>query len=801
MAKQRPSSPPYSKPGEHRYSPLHPESDDPASEYPSEGVSVYDIDFGLNHYPQHASPVRVQRSQNSRNMTTQASGPLQEVVGYSERPHDFLQENSTSGHLGEFDDKHQLLSGIGLYQTQDQNLPDLSAGEHQGFQDSPYLGSPPTPSPSVQSQGARRTRSGRPIGTRGARDTTRSPKPKKAPKQAKGDKPKVPKLSAPLSELTNGFDHIPVRDMEEWVNRPIEVRRQEVEKRNGYVTRPMNSFMLYRSAYAERTKLWCLQNNHQVVSSVSGVSWPLEPPSVRNRYNDLAKIERRNHQNAHPGYKFSPSKAQNIKRKLSEDEESEPSDPDDPDEDYGKSLEARTKRRKKGKQSKKYGKEAGYPVNSVFGLGDRHRHRPLDARDCLNKSSYQITNPGKPLPAAVDMTGLYGHYYQATIHPNTSAANVEDVTMRKTEAPGVHRAATSPLIGLPGGQHYDLLSMSFIDSSPPMDTIKVDPSLLEYDSQRTTLAEDHFSEESMASLNSSIMGHIPDAQFASPYAVEDLESESLHDYLGSHPRVDHQHAHGYNSGEQKLLDFGVLNANDNQHEQWHINEGAEELDPGAEYDKWMDDKVQHAKRTQALAHLPPYQTEIVRAVTREVRDLDKDVTAILEPFEGNFDPSAEPATACALLVDHLCMRRNKRCLLAYHRVRVDKLEEMCWKGSDVLENAQQQEGSTANGAESANGPGLVADAGNVSSLSPEEEEYVRQFSDLLAAYKGQWTDIDLTGSLEPPRDLFIDVRVLKDAGEIQTEYGAITLSKNSQFYVRQGDVERLIAQGYLQRLS
>ena len=33
--------------------------------------------------------------------------------------------------------------------------------------------------------------------------------------------------------------------------------------------------------------------------------------------------------------------------------------------------------------------------------------------------------------------------------------------------------------------------------------------------------------------------------------------------------------------------------------------------------------------------------------------------------------------------------------------------------------------------------------------------------------------MDLTGSLEPPRDLFIDVRVLKDAGEIQTEYGYV----------------------------
>lgn len=115
------------------------------------------------------------------------------------------------------------------------------------------------------------------------------------------------------------------------------------------------------------------------------------------------------------------------------------------------------------------------------------------------------------------------------------------------------------------------------------------------------------------------------------------------------------------------------------------------------------------------------------------------------------------------------MRRNKRCLLAYHRVRSDKLEEMCWSGKDVLDLEQQGNGE---------GSGIASEAGAKSSLSPEEEEYVRQYGDMLAAYKGQWTDIDLTGSLEPPRDLFIDVRVLKDAGEIQTEYGYARLPRN-----------------------
>lgn len=215
--------------------------------------------------------------------------------------------------------------------------------------------------------------------------------------------------------------------------------------------------------------------------------------------------------------------------------------------------------------------------------------------------------------------------------------------------------------------------------------------------------------------------------------------------------------------------------------------------------------VTDSKRIQSLSHLPPYAATTVRAVTKEVRDLDREVSNLLAPYGSNtqgsdgtqikssFNPADDPATACALLVNHLSMRRNKRCLLAYHRTRTSKLEEMCWNGVDISE--------LQNHAVNVSSAGGSRHSTTASSLSAEEEQYAHQYSDLLAAYKGQWTDIDLTGSLEPPKDIFIDVRVLKDAGEIQTEYGSITLTKNSQFYVRQGDVERLIQQGYLQRLS
>ena len=207
----------------------------------------------------------------------------------------------------------------------------------------------------------------------------------------------------------------------------------------------------------------------------------------------------------------------------------------------------------------------------------------------------------------------------------------------------------------------------------------------------------------------------------------------------------------------------------------------------------------------------------MRACVREVRDLDRDVNAILAPFssvvtdengetltQNTFNPAEHPATACALLVDHLAMRRNKRCLLAYHRVRAQRVEGWCWEGRDLFDMNPGTAGKD-DGASNAQAmtTTTTADTGAASnsSLSPEEEEYFRQFTDLLSAYKGQWTDVDLTGSLTPPKDLFIDVRVLRDAGEIQTEYGAINLTKNSQFYVRLADVERLIQQGFLQRLS
>ncbi|KAJ9648009.1 hypothetical protein H2201_002448 [Coniosporium apollinis] len=291
----------------------------------------------------------------------------------------------------------------------------------------------------------------------------------------------MPKLEAPLSELTKDFAHIPLKDMNEWVNRSAEVRRQEVEKRNGYVTRPMNSFMLYRSAYAERTKEWCSQNNHQVVSSVSGESWPLEPPEIREMYNEYARIERINHQNAHPTYKFSPSKVGSARKRKgteSDEGEEESSDIDDPDADWGPPSH----RSRRNRSSKRQGKELPYPAYNT--VPSNYAPYGYVQNDGLNPSAWEATNEGRPPPAAIGSANMYNRYYQTTVHQNASAPGWEDVRMRAMEAPSMQHYAPAggqSLIGLPGGQHHDLLQPYSHNGTPMQFEEHVDPMLLPLD--------------------------------------------------------------------------------------------------------------------------------------------------------------------------------------------------------------------------------------------------------------------------------------------------------------------------------
>ncbi|KAL2172271.1 hypothetical protein VTG60DRAFT_6649 [Thermothelomyces hinnuleus] len=118
-------------------------------------------------------------------------------------------------------------------------------------------------------------------------------------------------LQEPLSELTQ-FAHIPLPDIEAFVNRSRATREAETERgrKKGHVRRPLNAFILYRKCYRERAVAFCEAHapgtviSHGSVSSVCGASWKMEPEHVKVRFKEWALQELRSFRKAFPNYRY-----------------------------------------------------------------------------------------------------------------------------------------------------------------------------------------------------------------------------------------------------------------------------------------------------------------------------------------------------------------------------------------------------------------------------------------------------------------------------------------------------------------
>lgn len=208
--------------------------------------------------------------------------------------------------------------------------------------------------------------------------------------------------------------------------------------------------------------------------------------------------------------------------------------------------------------------------------------------------------------------------------------------------------------------------------------------------------------------------------------------------------------------------------------------------------------VLDASRTSNLPEITLYQSDLVNDIIKETNDLGKDVNYLDQQrrsLRGTSDSSeSELINDCQKFVAKIAMQRNKRCLLAHQKLRADKINEFAWLNIDPSESH-----SSTFLKSNALGPHYTTRL-SLDNLSNQEQEYFKNYLLLLVDYKSKFGDIDLSGDLEPPTSIFVDVRVLKDGGEVQTEYGVFNLIKDSQFYVRKSDVERLIQQGYLEEL-
>src|SRR5271155_2385623 len=94
--------------------------------------------------------------------------------------------------------------------------------------------------------------------------------------------------------------------------------------------------------------------------------------------------------------------------------------------------------------------------------------------------------------------------------------------------------------------------------------------------------------------------------------------------------------------------------------------------------------IRGSKRTLSLPVLPPPHLSLVRQILQEINILDVSSSNILQSLPSLSSIQQDfPSEACAILIHHLSMRRNRRCLLAYQRLRADRVDEMVWSGGEV----------------------------------------------------------------------------------------------------------------------
>ena len=189
--------------------------------------------------------------------------------------------------------------------------------------------------------------------------------------------------------------------------------------------------------------------------------------------------------------------------------------------------------------------------------------------------------------------------------------------------------------------------------------------------------------------------------------------------------------------------------------------------------------IVEARRSSQTDTLSKYNDEVVRNVQREMRMIHADLAVAVASQEGAQTP-AKPVL-CASTIYHMAIRRNKRCLLAYHAHRLERLKALYWASGGAL-------------------PHILNDTDIRAKLSPHEVDFLREYHSMMSDYRNDFLDVlDVAAGISvPPKDYKIRVMVVKECGMVHTESGTWNFQKGNRYDVPRASVEHLIVQGYLE---
>ncbi|PRP79602.1 hypothetical protein PROFUN_14536 [Planoprotostelium fungivorum] len=171
--------------------------------------------------------------------------------------------------------------------------------------------------------------------------------------------------------------------------------------------------------------------------------------------------------------------------------------------------------------------------------------------------------------------------------------------------------------------------------------------------------------------------------------------------------------------------------------------------------------------------LPPYDEETVRETGQEINNTHSEIIQLFAET-----PAKErKRLGSSVVVRHHTIARNKRCILAYLKNRIDVIKQLRWElDNSIPEDVMQNFGS-------------------------KEGEFLVKYDEILTQYIDD-VGVDLCKDLQgPPQVLYIQARVLEDCqlpGDDQEE-GRL-LKKGTEHFLKRSDVEGLIRAGVLQHV-
>ena len=179
------------------------------------------------------------------------------------------------------------------------------------------------------------------------------------------------------------------------------------------------------------------------------------------------------------------------------------------------------------------------------------------------------------------------------------------------------------------------------------------------------------------------------------------------------------------------------------------------------------------QRSRSMESLLPYNEETVGRLLAQIQHLNAKVLQHIEALQTAVDNSTAWG---AVVVYHTTILRNKRILLAYLMHRLRAIQAVRFSSGSVCP------------------PHLL---GN---MSDPEQLFFKAYDKLVSSHMravGMDLTLDLAG---PPKDLFVEVRVLQNLGEIGLSNGSfVRLDRGTTHFLKRTDVDPLIRRGLVKR--